>query len=85
MNNVSEQTFYRWGKKYGNFGASRYGSDLKCWKRKHRAEEAAHRSNTQESGEGGNVVKKMVRPKQKKRVVKDAAGERACAYLSLSW
>lgn len=37
--------------------------DLKSWKRKHRAQEAARRSNTQEQGFGGNAVKKGVSPK----------------------
>ena len=89
-NNVSEQTFYRWRKKYGHLELA----DAKRFKeleKKTRVEEDARRSNAQESGNGGNAVKKMVSPKQKKRVVKDAAERglcsywRACAYLSLSW
>ncbi len=79
-NNVSEQTFYRWRKKYGNLELA----DAKRFKelekentelKKQRADQMLKNQVMEET-----LSKKMVSPKQKKRVVKDAAERGLCSF-----
>ena len=72
-NNVSEQTFYRWRKKYGNLELADAKRFKELEKENTELKKLLADQMLKNQVMDGNVVKKVVSPKQKKRVVKDAA------------
>ena len=58
-NNLSEQTFYRSGKKYGNLELADGTRSKELEKENTELKKLLPRSNAHESGKGGNVVAKL--------------------------
>ena len=70
-NNLSEQTFYRWGKKDGNLELADAKRYKKLEKENTELKKLLADQMLKNPGLGGNAVKKVVSPKQKTRAVKD--------------